>query len=580
MRIVHLAKLLFFLCLLSPLGAFAQPNGINYQLVARNNSGEIVISKTIKVKASILKGSLKGAPVLMELHTVRTNEVGLFNIIVGQGSGIEGNIKEIQWGEDNYFLKVEVDPTGGYTFNEVGVFQFLNVPYAFFATEARKVSFNKNLDEMNLTGFQTQFNAGFSDTKRFYRGMSTTITGKKANGHNVAIYGEFVADGSPVNAIASEGYGLYGLANGAQYNCGVYGETMGNGTFNYGTYGLAGGTTSNPNFGLYGQAEQSSTSNYAVYGVARNGLTNYAGYFDGNVRILSALTVGSSNANGGAGALTLGTQSNASANYSFAGGERSGAEGIASFAFGTNTIAQANNAFSIGQQTKASGINAFAGGNYSESTMKNALAFGEKCYSYGINGIALGSNVMVKDYAFGFSDNSSTLLMEAKPNTFSVRATGGVMFYTNANLTSGVQLNPGDGAWSIVSDKNKKEHFKSVNNELILNKIARLDIKEWNYKSQHPSTRHIGVMAQDFKSAFQLGEAGNDTTIHTGDMDGILLAGIQALNQRINALEVRTRQLEEENAQLRKQASASNRFSLFSIFRSHKQANLVNASLE
>jgi hypothetical protein len=82
MRIVHLAKLLFFLCLLSPLGAFAQPNGINYQLVARNNSGEIVISKTIKVKASILKGSLKGAPVLMELHTVRTNEVGLFILLL------------------------------------------------------------------------------------------------------------------------------------------------------------------------------------------------------------------------------------------------------------------------------------------------------------------------------------------------------------------------------------------------------------------------------------------------------------------------------------------------------------------
>ncbi|MEO8740656.1 MAG: hypothetical protein ABI537_13275, partial [Casimicrobiaceae bacterium] len=52
-----------------------------------------------------------------------------------------------------------------------------------------------------------------------------------------------------------------------------------------------------------------------------------------------------------------------------------------------------------------------------------------------------------------------------------------------------------------------------------------------NWKSQDDSIRHMGPMAQDFRAAFGLGET--DTGISTVDADGVALAAIQGLNQKL-----------------------------------------------
>ena len=54
-------------------------------------------------------------------------------------------------------------------------------------------------------------------------------------------------------------------------------------------------------------------------------------------------------------------------------------------------------------------------------------------------------------------------------------------------------------------------------------------------------------MAQDFRAAFGLGA--HETAIATVDADGVALAAIQALNQK---LEERSRRLESENAELKR----------------------------
>ena len=48
-----------------------------------------------------------------------------------------------------------------------------------------------------------------------------------------------------------------------------------------------------------------------------------------------------------------------------------------------------------------------------------------------------------------------------------------------------------------------------------------MSIREWNYKAQDPSVRHVGPTAQDFYSAFKL--SASDTTITTTDIDGVAL---------------------------------------------------------
>ena len=77
---------------------------------------------------------------------------------------------------------------------------------------------------------------------------------------------------------------------------------------------------------------------------------------------------------------------------------------------------------------------------------------------------------------------------------------------------------------------NRKEHFREVDGSDVLEKIARMRVREWNYKAQDPSIRHLGPTAQDFYAAFGLGES--DTTITTTDIDGINLLAVQALERR------------------------------------------------
>ncbi|MBM3846987.1 MAG: tail fiber domain-containing protein [Verrucomicrobia bacterium] len=85
-------------------------------------------------------------------------------------------------------------------------------------------------------------------------------------------------------------------------------------------------------------------------------------------------------------------------------------------------------------------------------------------------------------------------------------------------------------AVNITSDRNAKEQFKPVNAREVLEKVARLPISEWQYKSQGDA-RHIGPMAQDFREAFALGR--DDKHITSVDADGVALTAIQGLSEKL-----------------------------------------------
>jgi hypothetical protein len=63
-----------------------------------------------------------------------------------------------------------------------------------------------------------------------------------------------------------------------------------------------------------------------------------------------------------------------------------------------------------------------------------------------------------------------------------------------------------------------------------LDKVAALPISTWNFKKINDG-RHMGPMAQDFYAAFGLG--GGETTITSVDPDGVALAAIQGLDQKL-----------------------------------------------
>jgi hypothetical protein len=121
-------------------------------------------------------------------------------------------------------------------------------------------------------------------------------------------------------------------------------------------------------------------------------------------------------------------------------------------------------------------------------------------------------------------------------NRFVVLSRGGIyMWAGGADQATyfGVELTPGATAWTVSSDRRLKENLRTVDTLDVLDRLLALPITTWNLKSQDPSIRHMGAMAQDFRAAFELGET--ELGISTLDADGVALAAIQGLNAKLEA---------------------------------------------
>ena len=83
-------------------------------------------------------------------------------------------------------------------------------------------------------------------------------------------------------------------------------------------------------------------------------------------------------------------------------------------------------------------------------------------------------------------------------------------------------------------------------------------MREWRYTNECAGVRHFGPTAQDFQTAFGLGT--DDKSIGTVDADGVALAAIQGLNEKVEVrserAEGRIQKLEAENAELKQRLAA------------------------
>ena len=152
--------------------------------------------------------------------------------------------------------------------------------------------------------------------------------------------------------------------------------------------------------------------------------------------------------------------------------------------------------------------------------------------------------------SFVWADATNADVASTNINQFLVRASGGAVFLSNAAGTAGVVLPPGGGSWSALSDRGVKENFAALDGAELLEQLDRLPMQSWNYRSQEASIRHIGPMAQDFYTAFGVGE--DDRHISAVDADGVALAATQQLYRIVQEKAAETRQLQEELRQLRK----------------------------
>ena len=150
--------------------------------------------------------------------------------------------------------------------------------------------------------------------------------------------------------------------------------------------------------------------------------------------------------------------------------------------------------------------------------------------------VSTGANGLIAEFG------NSTAFVVRITNNGSIFAAGNV--YANGVL--------------LTSDRNAKEHFKLVDNQVVLAKVAALPVTQWNYKLDPADVQHIGPMAQDFQAAFQL-DGADDKHISVVDEGGVALAAIQGLNQKLEQKETEITELKTRLEKLEQLVSRQNR---------------------
>jgi len=381
--------------------------------------------------------------------------------------------------------------------------------------------------------------------------------GNSAGGEYATVAG---GNGSQADGVSSvvgggennEAIGDYAVVAGGQGNTiDGTGAVISGGSGNYapGDYATIGGG-----------AENDALEDYVTIGGGRANIASLfystVGGGEQNTANADHATVGGGQTNavsGAHGTVGGGEVNTATSSWATVGGgwsnHASGSYGT--IAGGQDNFAENRAVVAGGQSNRAAGFfSTVAGGWNNRANGYGATIMGGRdCDAYGDWSIAAGYRAVVAAAHSGaivLADSSDHDFNSTAADEFAVRSTGGVRLVTGIDgagaPTAGATLAAGSGTWGSLSDRNAKANFEPVDGAEILERVAALEITTWNYKAQDESVRHMGPIAQDFHAAFGLG--GTDTRITTVDADGVSLAAIQALNEKLN------RKLVEKDAQI------------------------------
>ena len=116
------------------------PKGMNYQAVARNLKGELISNEPIRLKISLFGNERGGrADHNAEMHEVITNNLGLFNLIIGEGKKEQGEYGLIPWNTENIWMEVAIQDKERTGFAPVSSSKLMAVPYALHAGTADRL---------------------------------------------------------------------------------------------------------------------------------------------------------------------------------------------------------------------------------------------------------------------------------------------------------------------------------------------------------------------------------------------------------------------------------------------------------
>tara|TARA_B100002052_G_scaffold9093_1_gene7586 strand:- start:685 stop:1176 length:492 start_codon:yes stop_codon:yes gene_type:complete len=142
--------LLIFLCL--PMICFGQgvPQGINYQAVARDANGDVLMNQSLTIEFSVISDITTSAISWQETHQTTTNDYGLFIAIIGQGAttnaGSSATFDVIDWSNSTHFLNVKMNGV------DMGTTQLMSVPYSLYTETADNIDPTDELQTLSISG--------------------------------------------------------------------------------------------------------------------------------------------------------------------------------------------------------------------------------------------------------------------------------------------------------------------------------------------------------------------------------------------------------------------------------------------
>jgi len=273
--------------------------------------------------------------------------------------------------------------------------------------------------------------------------------------------------------------------------------------------------------------------------------------------------------------------------FTFAGGDQVIASGQLAFAYGNQVTVSSTVGVGFGSNVTVSGTAGFSSGASNVCSGFACTAIGYTVRAGGQGSVALGYRTTANnDYsvAIGYraSNNTHTGTMamgdesttdsvrNQADNEFRIRYNGGIRLRVstaaNGNTPGaggnvGCDLTVAVPSWTCASSRTLKENYFTVDGEDVLARVRALPITTWNMIGGDRNVRHMGPVAEDFYHAFGLGLG--ETTIGLGDIDGVNLAGVKALEARTTELrrelDARTAEvaaLRGELAELRAQVQA------------------------
>jgi len=118
--------------------------GFNFQAVARDANGNILIEKNIELKFSLLRDGATVTADYAETHQLKTDAFGTFSAIIGSKTPDAGfsTFSLLNFNQYNYWLKIDIKDVNGWV--QLSKQQLLCVPYAESATNSKNADYAKN----------------------------------------------------------------------------------------------------------------------------------------------------------------------------------------------------------------------------------------------------------------------------------------------------------------------------------------------------------------------------------------------------------------------------------------------------